>query len=148
MRRYRYETLRLIGWPLFRVARFTSWCGHRQELIPVPDEGEWVRLVPIIGEAKVSGTAAIGAPAARLEGRKCDRELPVRRYKFEHLDWIGWPTKPMHIFKWCGHSQQFVAWTNKGRSSGPAPAAATSQLYRVREGGRLRWEGLSRFRIP
>ena len=52
IRRYRYETLRQIGWPLFRVARYVEWCGHGQELIPVPDEGEWVRLVPIIGTAK------------------------------------------------------------------------------------------------
>jgi hypothetical protein len=34
IRRYRYETLRQIGWPLYRVARFTSWCGHGQEVDP------------------------------------------------------------------------------------------------------------------
>jgi hypothetical protein len=52
LRRYRYETLRQIGWPLFRVARYVEWCGHGQELIPVPDDAEWVRLVPVIGMAK------------------------------------------------------------------------------------------------
>ena len=52
IRRYRYETLRHIGWPLFRVARFVNWCGHAKELIPVPDDAEWVRLVPVIGTAK------------------------------------------------------------------------------------------------
>ena len=52
IRRYRYETFRQIGWPLFRVARYVEWCEHGQELIPVPDEGEWVRMVPIIGTAK------------------------------------------------------------------------------------------------
>jgi hypothetical protein len=52
IRRYRYEVLRQIGWPPFRVARYVEWCGHGQELIPVPDEGEWVRLVPVIGTAK------------------------------------------------------------------------------------------------
>ncbi len=52
IRRYRYETLRQIGWPLFRVARYVEWCGHGQELIPMPDEGEWVRMVPVIGTAK------------------------------------------------------------------------------------------------
>ena len=52
VRRYRYNTLRLIGWPLYRVARFTSWCGHGQELIPVPDGGEWVRCIPVVGTAK------------------------------------------------------------------------------------------------
>ena len=52
LRRYRYETLRQIGWPLFRVARFVNWCGHCQQLIPVPDDAEWVRLVPVIGTVK------------------------------------------------------------------------------------------------
>src|SRR5215813_8341378 len=52
IRRYRYETLRQIGWPPFRVARYVDWCGHGQELIPVRDDGEWARLVPVIGTAK------------------------------------------------------------------------------------------------
>jgi len=52
LRRYRYETLRQIGWPLYRVVRFTSWCGHGQELIPVPADREWARLVPVIGTAR------------------------------------------------------------------------------------------------
>ncbi len=50
IRCYRYETLRQIGWPLFRVARLINWCGHGQELIPVLDEGECVRLVPVISK--------------------------------------------------------------------------------------------------
>jgi len=52
IRRYRYETLQQIGWPLFRVARYVESCGHGQELIPVPDDAEWVRMVPMIGTAK------------------------------------------------------------------------------------------------
>ena len=52
IRRFRYETLRQIEWPLYRVAHFVVWCGHGQELIPVPDEGEWVKLIPIIGTAR------------------------------------------------------------------------------------------------
>ena len=52
IRRYRYQTLRLIGWPLYRVASVVSWCGHRQEFIPVPDEGEWIRLIPLMGETR------------------------------------------------------------------------------------------------
>ena len=52
IRRSRYETLRQIGWPLFRVARYVEWCGHGQELMPMPDEGEWVRMVAVIGMAK------------------------------------------------------------------------------------------------
>ena len=50
VRRYRYETLRQIRWPLFRVASLTSWCG--QEVIPVPGDGQWARLVPVLGTAK------------------------------------------------------------------------------------------------
>ena len=50
LRRYRYETLRQIGWPLFRVARFVNWCGHAQELIPVPDDAEWVRRARRLAE--------------------------------------------------------------------------------------------------
>jgi len=45
-------TLRQIGWPLYRVARFKSWCVHGQELIPVPADREWARLVPVIGTVK------------------------------------------------------------------------------------------------
>ncbi len=37
---------------LFCVARFTNWCGHGQKLIPVPDDGEFARLVAVIGTAK------------------------------------------------------------------------------------------------
>jgi len=40
IRRYRYETLRQIDWPPFRVARYVEWCGHGQALIPMPDGGE------------------------------------------------------------------------------------------------------------
>ena len=52
LHRDRPDTLRLIGWPLYRVASFINWCGHRQEVIPIPDEDEWVCCVPVIGEAK------------------------------------------------------------------------------------------------
>ena len=52
IRRYSHQTLRLIGWPLYRVASVVQWYGHRQEFISVADEGEWVRLVPIVGTAR------------------------------------------------------------------------------------------------
>jgi len=52
LHRYRHETLRLIGWPLYRVASFINWCGHRQEFIPVPDGDGRARYIPIIGEAR------------------------------------------------------------------------------------------------
>lgn len=43
---------------------------------------------------------------------RCDRESPVRRYRFEHLCMIGWakPRQVLMIVNWCGHSQDFVAW--------------------------------------
>jgi len=52
IRRYRYTTLRQIGWPLFRVVSFTSWCGHGQAVIPVPHDSERAQLVPVIGTAR------------------------------------------------------------------------------------------------
>src|SRR5215813_13178412 len=39
IRRYSHQTLRLIGWPLYRVASVVQWCGHRQEFIPVRMRG-------------------------------------------------------------------------------------------------------------
>ena len=39
VRRYRYDTLRQTGWPLYRVARLTSWCRTRPGANPVPGEG-------------------------------------------------------------------------------------------------------------
>src|SRR5215470_1233915 len=42
------------GGPLFRVARYVEWCGHGPELIPLPDEREWVRFVPVIGTGEVT----------------------------------------------------------------------------------------------
>lgn len=38
----------------------------------------------------------------------CTREWAVRRYRFEHLQWRGWPTHPMMVVNWCGH--EFVPW--------------------------------------
>jgi hypothetical protein len=49
LRRYQYRHLRMIGWELYRVASFTSWCGHGQEFIPIPDERNWVRLLRLSG---------------------------------------------------------------------------------------------------
>ena len=48
----RLAHLRLIGWQLFAVAAYVSWCGHRQESLLVPHiDGENGSLVPILGEA-------------------------------------------------------------------------------------------------
>lgn len=62
VRLYRYETLLLIGWPLDRVARYVERCRHGGELIPVSDEGEWVRLIPIVGTRPTS--SSVGAREA------------------------------------------------------------------------------------
>jgi len=48
------RNLRQIGWPFLCVSRFVNWCGHARELIPVPDDGEWVRLVPEVYPFEVS----------------------------------------------------------------------------------------------
>ena len=41
-----------IGWPLFRLARYVERYGHGQVLTSVPDDREWLRLVPVTGAAK------------------------------------------------------------------------------------------------
>jgi hypothetical protein len=43
-----YDALRLIGWPLYRVARFTSWCGHGQQFIPWSEAHGYWQLARII----------------------------------------------------------------------------------------------------
>ena len=51
MRRYRLQHLIMAGWKPVKPMLVVNWCGHCREFIPVPDEGDWVRLVPIIGRA-------------------------------------------------------------------------------------------------
>jgi len=42
----------MIGWQLFTVADYVSWCGHRQGfLLPPHADGRRAVLVPILGEA-------------------------------------------------------------------------------------------------
>jgi len=45
----------------------------------------------------------------------CKREWAVRRYRFEHLMWTGWPATPMVVVNWCGHGQEFVPWPEADR---------------------------------
>ena len=52
-------------------------------------------------------------PTRRCHVPGCTREWAVRRYKFEHLHWTGWPTHPMVVVNWCGHGQEFVPWPDK-----------------------------------
>jgi len=38
----------MIGWEIYRVAGFTSWCGHGQEFVPWPDKDGYWTLVPVV----------------------------------------------------------------------------------------------------
>jgi hypothetical protein len=31
---------------------FVEWCGHQQEVVLVPDGGEWYSEIPVLGEAR------------------------------------------------------------------------------------------------
>jgi hypothetical protein len=33
----------------YQVLSVVEWCGHRQELILVPDGAEWFREIPVLG---------------------------------------------------------------------------------------------------
>jgi hypothetical protein len=35
-RGFRVENLRHVGWQLFRAETYVNWCGHAQEIIPLP----------------------------------------------------------------------------------------------------------------
>ncbi len=50
--RLRVENLRNLGWHAFQVERYQSWCGHGQEIIPIPQSDGTVKCVPIMGEAR------------------------------------------------------------------------------------------------
>jgi len=47
----RVERLKHVGWQAYRVATYVNWCGHGQEVIPIPREGSLVAFVPVLGEA-------------------------------------------------------------------------------------------------
>ena len=49
--RFRLEHLKLIGWRLYSPVEYVNWCGHGQEVVPLPDAGGWARLVPVVGQA-------------------------------------------------------------------------------------------------
>jgi len=50
-RSFRVETLRHVGWSLFRLATYVKWCGHGQEILPAPLPDGRVTFVPVLGEA-------------------------------------------------------------------------------------------------
>jgi hypothetical protein len=49
--RMRVEDVRRVGWQLYTPAQYVEWCGHGQEVIPMPDPDGWCLLVPVLGEA-------------------------------------------------------------------------------------------------
>ena len=51
VRGFRVENLRHVGWQLFMPATYVTWCGHGQEVIPVPLPDGRVTFVPVLGEA-------------------------------------------------------------------------------------------------
>jgi hypothetical protein len=71
--------------------------------------------VPIALVARVVPPIWVDDQGRRVPTRPCPepgrtREWAIRRYRFEHLPWSGWPTQPMFVVNWCGHGQQFVPW--------------------------------------
>ena len=68
----------------------------------------------------------------------CTREWPIPRYRFEHLDWTGWPTKPMFVADWCGHGQEFVPWPDADGLWALVVVEATANRLRRRSLGRSR----------
>ena len=50
-RGFRVENLRHVGWALFQPTSYVNWCGHAQEVIPLPLADGRVTFVPVLGEA-------------------------------------------------------------------------------------------------
>jgi len=51
-RGFRVEHLSHVGWSLFRASSYINWCGHAQEVIPVPMRHGRVSFVPVLGETR------------------------------------------------------------------------------------------------
>ena len=49
--RMAFEDVRRNGWIPFLPTIVVHWCGHGQEVLPIPGEDEKCDLVPVIGEA-------------------------------------------------------------------------------------------------
>jgi len=49
---FRVQYLRHVGWELFRAESFVNWCGHTQEVIPVPRPDGMVGFIPVLGEVR------------------------------------------------------------------------------------------------
>ena len=48
----RTEHLRHAGWEPYQVVSYVNWCGHAQEIIPLPLPDGRVTFVPVLGEAR------------------------------------------------------------------------------------------------
>ena len=51
-RGFRLEHLKHVGSQLFVPASYVNWCGHGQEVIPVPRAYGLVAFLPVLGEAR------------------------------------------------------------------------------------------------
>ena len=49
---FRVESLRHVGRQLFRAETYVNWCGHGQEVIPLPPPDGLVALVPVRGKVR------------------------------------------------------------------------------------------------
>jgi hypothetical protein len=49
--RFSLADVRRLGWAPFVPAAYVNWCGHAQEVVPIPQADGTCQLVPIIGEA-------------------------------------------------------------------------------------------------
>jgi len=49
---FHVEHLRHVGWRIFHATTYVNWCGHGQEVIPLPLPDGRVTFVPVIGEAR------------------------------------------------------------------------------------------------
>jgi hypothetical protein len=49
--RMRVEDVRRVGWQVYTPAQYVEWCGHAQEIVPIPQSDGWCRFVPLLGEA-------------------------------------------------------------------------------------------------
>jgi hypothetical protein len=45
------EDVRRNGWIIYMPTIVVHWCGHGQEVLPIPGEDGKCDLVPVIGEA-------------------------------------------------------------------------------------------------
>ncbi len=38
-------------WRPYAMASYVNWCGHGQEVIPIPETERECRMIPVLGEA-------------------------------------------------------------------------------------------------